>query len=199
MLSLINQCQNSDGPTHTPQSLKKDSTDVANNLKCKASTDAPQNLNSSDSTYDRTLFFKSSLDRLRACADFPETERECMKIKDQMENYDIDYNFYPSIMKCRFQVDEDAIDIHPSDVSADDPIYPVKVTGDGNCLAYCGSICLFGDSKHGTEIRVRIIIEAVTNKHYYLSHDNLQHGTLGSKCLPKALQCILMNTHHQTN
>lgn len=38
----------------------------------------------------------------------------------------------------------------------------------------------------GIEIRVRIIVEAVTNKNFYLSHNYLDQGTSGSKCLPKA-------------
>lgn len=65
-------------------------------------------------------------------------------------------------------------------------MYRVKVFGDGNCLPHCGNIHAFGSDKHGIEIRVRIIVEAVTNKDFYLSHNYLDQGTSGSKCLPKA-------------
>jgi hypothetical protein len=119
-----------------------------------------------------------------------------MRITEQMNKYEIDYDFYPSIMVSGLQVDEDAMDMYPSDFASNQVMYPVKVFGDGNCLPYCGSIHAFGNDKHGIEIRVRIIVEAVTNKDVYLSHNYLDQGTSGSSprflCRPTAFCSTLL-------
>ena len=113
-----------------------------------------------------------------------------------MNKYEIDYDFYPLIMVSGLQVDEDAMDMYPSDIASNQVMYPVKVFGDGNCLPYCGSIHAFGNDKHGIEIRVRIIVEAVTNKDVYLSHNYLDQGTSGSSprflCRPTAFCSTLL-------
>jgi hypothetical protein len=53
-----------------------------------------------------------------------------------MNKYEIDYDFYPSIMVSGLQVDEDAMDMYPSDIASNQVMYPVKVFGDGKCLPF---------------------------------------------------------------
>ena len=57
---------------------------------------------------------------------------------------------------------------------------PIWTVGDGNCLTRRLSIACFGDDSRNVELRARIVVEGVFNRHRYLDNDYL---TLGSKCL----------------
>ena len=55
---------------------------------------------------------------------------------------------------------------------------PVKNFGDGNCFAQAISQFLYGTENHHLEVRIRIVLEAVRNKHLYLDQDFLSKGLL---------------------
>lgn len=74
------------------------------------------------------------------------------------------------------QVDEDALQICPTDIPQDCILYPVKVGADCNCLPYTGSIIAYGNEDRATEIRVKIIVKAVLRMDLYLSHEYLGRG-----------------------
>lgn len=82
--------------------------------------------------------------------------------------------FAPSIYNGRWiENDEDAMDLYPSDTPQENVTYTIKVTADGYCLPYNGSIFAFGNENNSSEIRVRIVIETVLHKKMYLTHDFL--------------------------
>ena len=57
---------------------------------------------------------------------------------------------------------------------------PIWTVGDGDCLICTLSIASFGDDSRNVELRARIVVEGVSNRHRYLDDNYL---TLGSKCL----------------
>jgi hypothetical protein len=137
---------------------------------------------------ERKRIFESHLSILERCSTYTEIECFCSTISQDLDKYTMDDLYLPSIMDTKLHVDEDAMDLHPSDTPQTHVMYPVNVTADGNCLLYTGSILAFGNENYGTEIRVRIIVEAVLNRKLYLTHNYLCYGasSTGSKDLPKA-------------
>lgn len=69
-----------------------------------------------------------------------------------------------AIVNSGLAVDQKAMDIYPDD--ADHLTFTVSVKADGNCLPYTGSVLAFGNDVHGTEIRVRIVIEQTLNEEH---------------------------------
>ncbi|CAC5411387.1 unnamed protein product [Mytilus coruscus] len=105
----------------------------------------------------------------------------CIKIQNEIERqqFNIDYDYFPSIMNTGISVDEDALHIFPRDISQKEllELYPVRIGADGNCLPYTGRVLTFSDQKRAEEIRVRIIIEQTIFKDDYLDQDYLKRGT----------------------
>ncbi|VDI30724.1 Hypothetical predicted protein [Mytilus galloprovincialis] len=58
------------------------------------------------------------------------------------KGYRIDYNYSPNITNTGIAIDERTHSILPSDIPHDVTLHPVKVSADGNCLPYSGSIYL---------------------------------------------------------
>ncbi|XP_061194751.1 uncharacterized protein LOC133202905 [Saccostrea echinata] len=82
----------------------------------------------------------------------------------------------PSILSTGLTVDEDALNLYPADVEQRSVIYPVVVTGDGNCLPYTESVLAFGHKDYCKEMRVRIVFELAIHKELYLSNEYLRAG-----------------------
>ena len=58
--------------------------------------------------------------------------------------------------------------------------FPIQSTADGDCFFNSLSRLCFGDQNHSTELRVRLIIEAVRQKHLYLDNEYLIRGFDGT-------------------
>lgn len=126
---------------------------------------------------DREQFFTNALNALGKCKSFEEIVTNCSSLSSLMPKNDITIPMHQSsIMSTGLQVDEDALQICPTDIPQDCILYPVKVRADGNCLPYTGSIIAFGNEDRAAEIRVKIIVEAVLHMDLYLSHEYLGRG-----------------------
>ena len=71
------------------------------------------------------------------------------------------------------QVDEDALTWFPKDSQ---PLTPLKIYGDGNCLARCASMMAFGYQDNHVEMRTRIVMELALNLDTYLDDEFLKSG-----------------------
>lgn len=99
-----------------------------NDTKSRGRTDNQAFVTQNDinaSIDERSLFYKTSLDQLVACSSYIEIKRQCVRITEQMNKYEIDYDLYPSIMVSGLQVDEDAMDMYPYDIASNQVMYPV--------------------------------------------------------------------------
>ena len=67
-------------------------------------------------------------------------------------------------------------DFHPYDVPDTHTLRPCKTIADGNCLPSTGSIFAFGEPKHTSEMRVKILFEFVLQKDTYLDNEFLSRG-----------------------
>ncbi|CAC5422422.1 unnamed protein product [Mytilus coruscus] len=92
------------------------------------------------------------------------------------KGYRIGYNYSPSIRNTGIEIDERTHSILPSDIPHDVTLHPVKVSADGNCLPYSGSILVSGKEGMSEEIRVRIILESCFFKDAYLDQGFLERG-----------------------
>ena len=50
------------------------------------------------------------------------------------------------------------MDLCSDDIPSKKPIYPTIVRADGDCLPGYGSVFVYGDDSHATELRLRIIL-----------------------------------------
>lgn len=73
-----------------------------------------------------------------------------------------------------FPLDSRAQAEYPNDGPKD--LKAVQVYGDGNCFPRAVSLLLFSTQNHHHEVRARMIIEAVVNKHIYLDEEYLKQG-----------------------
>ena len=55
-------------------------------------------------------------------------------------------------------------------------LYPIVVNGDGNCLARVGSVLAYGMEASHADIRLRLAVEMIENKDYYLKTENISKG-----------------------
>ena len=67
-----------------------------------------------------------------------------------------------------------------SEIPTDGPrhLHVIQTVGDGNCLCRAGSKGYFNTNEKHVELRVRMIVEGVTNMKNYLSDECLQHGAI---------------------
>jgi hypothetical protein len=65
----------------------------------------------------------------------------------------------------------------------------VTISVDGNCLAYCGSVHVFGNEQGSNEMRVSIIMELVMYKDLYQTQEHL------TKELPESNMIIQLIRH----
>ena len=71
------------------------------------------------------------------------------------------------------QVDEDALTWFPKDSQ---PLTPLKIYRDGNCLPRCVSMMAFGHQHNHVEMKTRIVMELSLNLDTYLDHEFLKSG-----------------------
>ena len=76
----------------------------------------------------------------------------------------------------RRSVDEDALALLKDCGDIVNDCLPVIIRGDGNCLARCGSLLVYGNERFHRDIRLRIAIELITHSHLYLNAEYLQRG-----------------------
>ena len=71
-----------------------------------------------------------------------------------------------SVIGLKKSIDKASLDLMPDDIGHD--LYPVQVTGDGNCLPRCGSIFGFGTEDHHMHIRLLIAEELREHRAFYI-------------------------------
>ena len=86
---------------------------------------------------------------------------------------------------CNVRLQSDVVDkrarlIIPQDCAVRNP-FPIDTPGDGRCFLFAAARLIFGyaDEMRVAELRVRIVIEGIKNKHEYLDHDFLARGMMG--------------------
>ncbi|CAC5405966.1 unnamed protein product [Mytilus coruscus] len=131
-----------------------------------------------DRTVARKYYFSRTLTELGQCQTYEEILEKCENIYRIIDEkgYRIDYNYSPSITNTWIKIDERTHSILPSDIPHDVTLRPVKVSADGNCLPYSGSILVSGKEGMSEEIRVRIILESCIFKDAYLDQGFLERG-----------------------
>ena len=65
-------------------------------------------------------------------------------------------------------------------------LYPISVSGDGNCLPRCGSVAAYLKETNHAEIRLRIAVELIIHKSLYLDADYLSAGLPANQRLTPA-------------
>lgn len=108
---------------------------------------------------------------------FEDVDRACQDINKEMNSLGFNDQMNSterSIQEINASVDECSNQIFPKDFSH--KVIPVKLNADGNCLPGTGSMHVYGNDKHATEMRVKIILEATLNRQSYPSHKYLQRG-----------------------
>lgn len=75
----------------------------------------------------------------------------------------------------------------------------VSVYGDGNCLARCGSLIMYGDEKHHLDVRLRIVCELALNVDTYLDSIFLARGYSSTKGENLHVQYAMFSDHYTPN
>jgi len=119
----------------------------------------------------RSAYFTNVLKELSSCETFLELKEKCASIQDNLP-FDVKGR-ERYILDDAYEVDLDALQICPRDVSPDAPLFPIKVKADGDCLPHAGSILAFGHKHAQDEICVRTLMELVLYDDLYLSHEYL--------------------------
>ena len=82
-----------------------------------------------------------------------------------------------SIMSLKAVVDKDMIEQVPDMLPClPSRAYPIVVSGDGNCLARCGTLLAYGSEEFHLDIRLRLVKELVENEDLSLSNAYLSRG-----------------------
>lgn len=144
-------------------------------LRNESCDDVKEDLRNPSDSCLRSAFFKDLLLTLGKLKTFDEIHKFCMNHENKLADYEM-IRSTPSILSTGLSVVEDALNLYPADVEQSSVIYPVVVTGDGNCLPYTGSVLAFGHEKYGQEMRVRIVFELAMHKDLYLSNEHLRAG-----------------------
>lgn len=173
--TMSNKVKPSKHESKQPESIVIDKS-LSNEKIAKNQKTAPRETSESD----RQNYFDSILNRLSQCNSFKDIEMICNSEQRNIEQFDINYNHMSSIISTGHHVDEHALEIYPEDTEQNSVLFPVRVSADGNCLPYTGSILAFGHEKNGKEMRVRIIVESVLHKDLYLSQEYLERGLNGN-------------------
>jgi hypothetical protein len=85
-----------------------------------------------------------------------------------------------SVLSIGADIDVQSASLVPFDVHVHDQNFqgmlPVKIFGDGNCLARCASVLAYGSEEFHLELRLRIAMEMIQHKHLYLDGRYLARG-----------------------
>lgn len=144
-------------------------------MRNESCEDVKEDLRNPSDSCLRSAFFKDLLLTLGKLKTFYEIRKFCMNHENRLAEFEM-IRSTPSILSTGLSVDEDVLNPYPADVEQSSVIYPVVVTGDGNCLPYTGSVLGFGHENYGQEMRVRIVFELAMHKDLYLSNEHLRAG-----------------------
>jgi hypothetical protein len=120
----------------------------------------------------RKSTFYSIQMQMKLCKSYTALLNLCKSLKAIVAKYDIpqEIHTYASLGK---PVDAISLSLIPDDMPKQH-YFPLSTCGDGNCLPRASSILAFGHERFHTEMRVRIVMEAVLNKDRYLNGKYLQ-------------------------
>ena len=125
------------------------------------------------------------------CANFKQLEAAVATIKEPPL---ITSQVHNTFSECNV-IDHIALHFLPKDSPTG--YLPVKNFGDGNCFARAISQFLYGTENHHLEVRIRIVLEAVRNKHLYLDQDSLSKGLLQTPDQLLATQYAAYSEHYR--
>ena len=115
-------------------------------------------------------------EQIRNCTTYQELEHLVSQSRGSLE---LDPLLNPgqshSVVSTRTVVDKLSLAVLPK--SAPDGLMPIITTGYGNCFPRSLSVLVYGSEDHHTEMRARIVFEAVINKVDYLNDSYLSVGT----------------------
>lgn len=94
----------------------------------------------------------------------------CVTVQEQLNNVT-----GTSKSSQEYTVDTISTELLPQDLKEKGDV-AVKVRADGDCLPASGSVFIYGNDKHPSEIRTRIIIEQVLKEDFYLDEKKLLQG-----------------------
>lgn len=110
--------------------------------------------------------------KIMACKTYKEMEKIILNTDlsflESLEGYPIaKANYYDSIDT-----------IATTEMPQDRPLglVPLKIYGDGNCLVRAVSKAIFGSQVHYADLRLRMVVEGVKNRHKYFENDYLRKG-----------------------
>jgi hypothetical protein len=116
------------------------------------------------------------LEKLSKCKDYNDFKEQCKAIQiGDVQGQE------RSILECKSTVDQNVMDLCPDDIPSKKNIYPTIVRADGDCLPGCGSVFVYGDDSHATELRLRIILELVLHEDYYMERKHFEVATSSGK------------------
>ena len=119
-----------------------------------------------------SIYWHSILTSLESCNTFEQLQKLANELKEQIPPL-------PPCLQSTYNPEEDDIDfVAQAEIPIDGPrlLGAILTLGDGNCLCRALSRAYFNTDKRPLEIRVRIIIEGVTNMQSYISDDCLERG-----------------------
>lgn len=119
---------------------------------------------------DRSRFFQGLQQQIQQAESFEHLQNIARQHEKEINKYKI---VARDLLAGNFDIDNITVGLYPKDGPA---LLPIKIYGDGNCLARCGSLLAFGKQDHHTEIRARINCELALHEDLYLSDDFLQIG-----------------------
>ena len=121
---------------------------------------------------------KGYLHELESCKSSKQLKKVCAEI---IQKVPAQFKTVPkevNLLDNSLEVDADALDIYPDDVSSYVNIFPCTATAFGNGLPSCGSTFAFGTPENTAEIRVRILAKPVLHEETYLDNTFLPQGLL---------------------
>lgn len=131
-------------------------------------------------TRTRSQYFSNAFLKLQSAQTFEELQVVSTELKNDLKfrNYSIQIDSSVNMLSNNLVADKVAFDILPKRTIPEgySNRLPVRVQGDGNCLARAASVACFGREEKHEEIRVRIVVELVFNKKIYLDNDYLNIG-----------------------
>ena len=78
---------------------------------------------------------------------YKDIETICREQKHNVEKYELDQDYVASILNTGLPVHNFALQIYPTDTQQTVALFPVQITGAGNCLSYCGRFMPLGMKK----------------------------------------------------
>ena len=119
------------------------------------------------------IYWESMLGPLEQCASDKQFERTAIEISRTLKL------IRPCNRNVHFHHDVDVIDsVATSSLPSDGPqnVHAIKTKGDGNCVCRSVSHSYSGNDSMHLELRTRIVIDGILQKHQYMSHSCLSRS-----------------------